>query len=239
MDQERPGSAVVDDRFPPPTPAQAFRLKYAADLLRGFTEGIDGNRLTALMDWAFDGVPVAGPGQKLLDIMAAPWAAAGEAGEFAGNPYEKGREDLDRVNRQAMEQCVLHSATADLIDRFAQALKDKLAGAEVKYGYSDEWLRDDWRDELVARLLAHVEKGDPRDVAAYCAFAYHHGWSIAPDRAKAPPLTGQILQQAFADTFQGGGWIESPDWADFDDDQKARWDRAAWRLAEIIRPEDA
>lgn len=73
----------------------------------------------------------------------------------------------------------LHPATAALVDRFAAALKDKLAAAEKKYGYGDGWLDDHWQDDLVTKLAEHVQKGDPRDVAAFCAFAWHHGWSIA------------------------------------------------------------
>lgn len=68
----------------------------------------------------------------------------------------------------------------DLVDRFAAALKEKLHAAERKYGYSNDWKHDHWRAELIACLHEHVEKGDPRDVAAYCAFAWHHGWSLKP-----------------------------------------------------------
>lgn len=56
----------------------------------------------------------------------------------------------------------------------------KLRDAEQKYGFSDDWLKDDWQQELDGNLLEHVAKGDPRDVAAFCAFAWHHGWSTAP-----------------------------------------------------------
>lgn len=80
----------------------------------------------------------------------------------------------------------LHHATAFLVDRFAAALKEKLAKAEAKYGYSDGWRDHDWHSDLVAKLVDHVHKGDPRDVAAYCAFAWHHGWSITP------PDTGDV-----------------------------------------------
>lgn len=73
----------------------------------------------------------------------------------------------------------LHPDTDDLVDRFAEALKDKLAKAERKYGYQDGWRDPSWRDALLAKLREHVGKGDPRDVAAYCAFAWHHGWSIS------------------------------------------------------------
>jgi hypothetical protein len=69
----------------------------------------------------------------------------------------------------------LHPKTAALVDRFAAALKEKLAAAEEKYGYSDGWATDDWMGECRKELRKHVAKGDPLDVAAYCAFLWHHG----------------------------------------------------------------
>lgn len=81
----------------------------------------------------------------------------------------------------------LHPATTDLVHRFAAALREKLAAAEQKYGYSDNWRADDWLDECRAQLAAHVAKGDPRDVAAYCAFLWHHGASTAPQAPKEVP----------------------------------------------------
>jgi hypothetical protein len=88
-------------------------------------------------------------------------------------------------------------ATDDLVDRFAAALKAKLRAAEQKYGYSDDWLKGGWQDELIEKLLGHVEKGDPRDVAAYCAFAWHHGWSISPQ--------GLSIRRAARALSAGGG----------------------------------
>lgn len=73
----------------------------------------------------------------------------------------------------------LHPLTINLVVRFARALAAKLAAAEVKYGYSDGWRSADWMDECRAKLAEHVAKGDPRDVAAYCAFLWHHGESTA------------------------------------------------------------
>lgn len=69
----------------------------------------------------------------------------------------------------------LHPRTADLVARFATALAEKLHASEVKRGYSDGWASPDWLDECRAELVRHVAKGDPRDVAAYCAFLWHHG----------------------------------------------------------------
>jgi hypothetical protein len=80
----------------------------------------------------------------------------------------------------------LHPKTADLVARFARALSEKLAVAEVKYGYSDGWRDPAWMDECRTKLLEHVAKGDPRDVAAYCAFLWHHGEPTSGAAAPTP-----------------------------------------------------
>lgn len=84
--------------------------------------------------------------------------------------------------REVLEPQVneLHPATEDLVERFAAALKAKLLAAQVKYGYSNGWQQDDWADKCRTDLAEHVAKGDPLDVAAYAAFAWHHGWPTDP-----------------------------------------------------------
>lgn len=86
----------------------------------------------------------------------------------------------------------LHPATADLVARFAAALAEKLVAAERKYGYSDGWASPDWMDECRAKLMEHIAKGDPRDVAAYCAFLWHHGESTAPAKDSATAGSGEV-----------------------------------------------
>lgn len=88
------------------------------------------------------------------------------------------RKDLPEVVGEGVPltgSADLHADTEDLVDRFTAALKDKLAAAQRKYGYTNGWRNPDWMDECRADLLKHVAKGDPRDVAAYCAFLWHHG----------------------------------------------------------------
>lgn len=70
----------------------------------------------------------------------------------------------------------LHPDTADLVIRFATALAEKLHRAEQKYGHANGWMATGWYNECLQQLWDHVEKGDPLDVAAYCAFMWHHGW---------------------------------------------------------------
>ncbi len=111
----------------------------------------------------------------------------------------------------------LHHATADLVDRFAAELKSKLARAEAKYGYRDNWSRPGWEDELIESLVKHIQKGDPRDVAAYCAFAWHHGWStsdaaghLAPSHHLQPnrEQIAKCIRRAVGDAWIGDAQAE-------------------------------
>ena len=115
----------------------------------------------------------------------APVETLGETAAFWGNVVT-GAECAE----------TLHPATADLVDRFAAELKSKLAKAEAKYGYRDDWSKPDWKDDLIESLAEHVQKGDPRDVAAYCAFAWHHGWSTSevPDCFHRAPRPTDVVQ---------------------------------------------
>jgi hypothetical protein len=91
----------------------------------------------------------------------------------------------------------LHPQTVNLVVRFARALAAKLSTAEAKYGYSDGWARTDWLDECRRQLVDHVDKGDPRDVAAYCAFLWHHGantYSRAWNPMSTAPRDGSIIR---------------------------------------------
>lgn len=63
-----------------------------------------------------------------------------------------------------------------LVIAFAQKFGNKLIRAQEKYGWNDHWLKLDWADECRMELLRHVGKGDPVDVALYCAFLDYHGW---------------------------------------------------------------
>lgn len=81
----------------------------------------------------------------------------------------------------------LHPLTTNLVVRFARALAAKLAEAEKKYGYGDGWASPGWMHECRAKLRNHIEKGDPRDVAAYCAFLWHHQESTTEHSAAQAP----------------------------------------------------
>jgi hypothetical protein len=71
----------------------------------------------------------------------------------------------------------LHVETKRLIQAFAVALADKARDAEVKHGFGDDWLSNLTETGCRIDLLGHLAKGDPRDVAIYCAFMWARGWA--------------------------------------------------------------
>ncbi|EBX3417068.1 hypothetical protein DQR98_21605 [Salmonella enterica subsp. enterica serovar Poona] len=84
----------------------------------------------------------------------------------------------------------LHPDTQNLVADFCTALAEKLYGAQLKYGYDADWKQDGWHTQCLAHFHQHIAKGDPRDVAAYCAFMWYHGWKtgsvsgpVVPDYA--------------------------------------------------------
>ncbi|EOF4705853.1 hypothetical protein ACKWWX_004306 [Klebsiella oxytoca] len=87
----------------------------------------------------------------------------------------------------------LHPDTQKLVTDFCTALADKLYKAQLKYGYDADWKQDGWPSQCKAHFHQHIAKGDPRDVAAYCAFMWYHGWKteaaqpepIVPDECPA------------------------------------------------------
>ena len=63
------------------------------------------------------------------------------------------------------------------VDSFASAMKLKLAQARAKGRHGWETCHP---DALSAMLREHLEKGDPIDVANFCAFLWNKGYGISP-----------------------------------------------------------
>ncbi len=67
-----------------------------------------------------------------------------------------------------------------LLEKFSEALLEKLMANERKYEFGNAWKIPDWEDHLHREIVEHVQKGDPRDTAIYSLFAWYHGWKTAP-----------------------------------------------------------
>lgn len=92
----------------------------------------------------------------------------------------------DAIHVQVSVPVKLHPESKLLVRHFAEALGEKLRRAELKYGYAAGWAHNDWEQECRADLMRHLAKGDPLDVAIFCAFLWSHGWSTAGTVAPPP-----------------------------------------------------
>lgn len=89
-------------------------------------------------------------------------------------------EALEKAPQAPIMPLGLHPDTQKLVTDFCTALAEKLYKAQLKYGYDTDWKQDGWPSQCLAHFHQHIAKGDPRDVAAYCAFMWWHGWSTKP-----------------------------------------------------------
>jgi hypothetical protein len=140
------------------------------------------------------------PTRDKTDALVARWRKQADECEAEGHRLEGqavGRElmrDAAQYRQCAyqLEQTALatgagaapqreqHSDDA-AVDRFAAAMKKKLAAARAKGrgGWSDMG-GTEMHAHLCKLLRHHVEKGDPRDVANFCMFLHQRGESILP-----------------------------------------------------------
>lgn len=105
-----------------------------------------------------------------------------------------------------IEQCTfdvpvdLHPETKALIRVFASAMAAKLRKAELKYGYENSWQDPHCVEGLQQSLLAHISKGDPLDVANYCAFLWwHQAATILPEQPKTQVIELEPVQVSIGD----------------------------------------
>ncbi|WP_052750600.1 hypothetical protein [Acinetobacter sp. AG1] len=99
----------------------------------------------------------------------SPIIDANELADFISSLVSKHHDEANISN--------LSPDTNKLIDNFAHQMKVKLVKAQEKYGFKDDWKNSDWETKCRVDLYQHLNKGDPIDVANYCAFSNYHGWS--------------------------------------------------------------
>jgi hypothetical protein len=115
---------------------------------------------------------------------AMPWIAHTQAERLALEAAKLLRQIPSEPEQEDSTADELAQPIHDLVNRFMQAARAKLLASEAKYGWNNAWLRTDWRELLVTHMHQHIAKGDPLDVAAYCMFAWHHGWPLATSVSK-------------------------------------------------------
>ncbi|RZJ06134.1 MAG: hypothetical protein EON89_01040 [Brevundimonas sp.] len=81
----------------------AHRFRFAADILEGMSDGVDGERLGALVRWALHGDVAPDEADALARMFEAPWLAAADEGEFDGDTRDEAHKDIERITREAEE----------------------------------------------------------------------------------------------------------------------------------------
>lgn len=97
-------------------------------------------------------------------------------------PIDNGVIEVYSVPPVSVMPAELHPDTQNLVANFCTALAEKLYKAQLKYGYDADWKQDGWHTQCLAHFHQHIAKGDPRDVAAYCAFMWYHGWKTEDEK---------------------------------------------------------
>lgn len=160
------------------------QIKPAIELMKAFvaedqsTYGIAAQVLIDAVLAAYEQEPVAWQ-YRVSAGAATGWSLWHNGkGEEYEKSYQVERRPLYAHPAPSMS-ADLHPDTQKLVTDFSTALAEKLYKAQLKYGYSANWKKDDWQADCLAHFQQHIAKGDPRDVAAYCAFMWFHGWSTA------------------------------------------------------------
>lgn len=71
----------------------------------------------------------------------------------------------------------LHPDSERMLNKCFVDLKEKMIQNQIKYGYTNEWMSQDWEEECKEHMMKHIFKGDPKDVAIYAMFMMIRGWS--------------------------------------------------------------
>jgi len=127
---------------------------------------------------ALDSQPAAAPG---IDLAAL---AAKITDHLCEQDYDiGGRDELLQNVREAIDASPNGEVHPDdlAVDAFAAAMKAKLADARAKGRGGWNGDQPGMHQRLSDMLRAHVEKGDPRDVANFCMFLHQRGESISPN----------------------------------------------------------
>jgi len=104
--------------------SQLKRFLCIQQILSGFSDGIDGERLQAALAWAMDGKSNY-QRQHLISLFAAPWVAAQEEAGWQGDAFLQGEKDLNEITVVAQQ--------SDPVEDFLDQVRAELARARSKF----------------------------------------------------------------------------------------------------------
>ncbi|MBJ7446819.1 MAG: hypothetical protein JHC81_04730 [Brevundimonas sp.] len=101
------------------TSAQLRRFLALEDVLIGFSDGIEHERLEAGLTWAKHGGAITEP---LIRLFAAPWVAAAEEADWEGDPHAEARKQLEALTAQPSDNAPRSETQAQIHNRLAPAI---------------------------------------------------------------------------------------------------------------------
>lgn len=130
------------------------------------------------------------PAHSHLRVIPAKlgWNADQASGWYAALDTVEGKRNTEELKANADNQC---STTDILVGAFTDTLKAKLNAADAKYGYADAWMHCDVNG-LRLDMYRHLQKGDPRDVAGYCAMLWARDASTALPADQEVPDAAEV-----------------------------------------------
>ena len=130
-----------------------------------------------------EGVLCVEPGAPLKAATGVEGLTTKEAW-WAGYRAGKGLP-ADTPRQEALAQQPASHPDDAAVDAFAAAMKEKLAAARAKGRGGWDGDESGMQQRLSDMLRAHVEKGDPRDVANFAMFLHQRGEAIMPAQQPA------------------------------------------------------
>ena len=97
----------------------AHRFRFAADILEGMSEGIDGERLGALVRWVLHSRPLHDESEALIRIFEAPHLAAIDEGAWDGDSRAEAQADIARITAEAEAIDAAQTAAAHVVTQIA------------------------------------------------------------------------------------------------------------------------
>lgn len=195
-------------------PAMSRRVRDARNILHAaiFRNTPPSAPVGAAEDMVLDAIERRGSSEP-VGVEASGLAALVDALDRAdrkGYLPDAMQEAWDNFDITALAQQPTAHPDDAAVDAFAAAMKEKLAAARAKG--RGGWNGDEpgMQQRLSDMLRAHVEKGDPRDVANFAMFLHQRGEAILPAQQPAAVdgamavLTELVATLAATGTVTGG-----------------------------------
>ncbi|MCR6658020.1 MAG: hypothetical protein NVV72_01255 [Asticcacaulis sp.] len=148
------------------TPADQYRVHHVLDMLDGFSDGIDADRLAAGIAFARSGIKPDQIPEDLVDLFASFYLGAKEAGEWTRENDDsqkiEAKADIERIMAESLKTPLPDASEVQKLlherDRILRDLRNQIVPFDK--------FKSDFADELVKQFGQEKDK-DGDDVREY------------------------------------------------------------------------